>query len=79
MSLGFLGIAIGGWLYGRFAAFANGVLSQSTGLGAVVIYSTGAMALFSGMRSLLELVLVSYVIVAWVALSRLFLSYRKFR
>jgi oligosaccharide repeat unit polymerase len=79
MSLGFFGIAIGGWLYGRFAAFANGVLSQSTGLGAVVIYSTGAMALFSGMRSLLELVLVSYVIVAWVVLSRLFVSYRKFR
>jgi hypothetical protein len=38
----------------------------------VVIYSIGVMALFSGMRSILELVLVSYVIVAWVVLSRLF-------
>lgn len=72
MSLGFFGIAIGGWLYGRFAALINGVLTQSTGLGVVVIYSIGVMALFSGMRSLLELVLVSYVIVAWVVLARLF-------
>jgi oligosaccharide repeat unit polymerase len=77
MSLGFLGIAIGGWLYGRLAALANGVLTQSAGLGAVVIYSIGAMALFSGTRSMLELVLVSYVTVAWVALSRLFASYRR--
>jgi oligosaccharide repeat unit polymerase len=72
MSLGFFGIAIGGWLYGRFAALINGMLIQSAGLGVVVIYSIGVMALFSGMRSLLELVLVSYVIVAWVILSRLF-------
>lgn len=72
MSLGFFGIAIGGWLYGRLAAMINGVLTQSAGLGVVVIYSIGVMALFSGMRSLLELVLVSYVIVAWVVLARLF-------
>jgi oligosaccharide repeat unit polymerase len=72
MSLGFFGIAIGGWLYGRFAALVNGMLMQSAGLGVVVIYSIGVMALFSGMRSMLELVLVSYVIVAWVVLSRLF-------
>jgi len=72
MSLGFFGIAIGGWLYGRLAAMINGVLTQSAGLGVVVIYSIGVMALFSGMRSLLELVLVSYVIVAWVVLARVF-------
>jgi oligosaccharide repeat unit polymerase len=77
MSLGLFGIAIGGWLYGRLAALVNGVLSQSTALGGVVIYSIGAMALFSGMRSLLELVLVSYVLIAWVVLSRLFA--RRFR
>jgi oligosaccharide repeat unit polymerase len=72
MSLGFFGIAVGGWLYGRFAALVNGMLAQSAGVGIVVIYSIGVMALFSGMRSMLELVLVSYVIVAWVVLSRLF-------
>jgi oligosaccharide repeat unit polymerase len=77
MSLGFLGIAMGGWLYGRLAAMVNSMLTQSSGLGAVVVYSIGVMALFSGTRSMLELVLVSYVIVAWVVLSRLFAGYRK--
>lgn len=77
MSLGFFGVAIGGWLYGRFAALVNGLLSQSVGLGAVVIYSIGVMALFSGVRSMLELVLVSYVIAAWVVLARLFAGYRR--
>ena len=72
MSLGFFAVALGGWLYGRFAALVNGMLTQSAGVGVVVIYSIGVMALFSGMRSMLELVLVSYVIVAWVVLSRLF-------
>ena len=71
------GVALGGWFYGRLAALANGVLTQSAGLGAIVIYSIGVMALFSGTRSLLELVLVSYVIVAWVALSRVFGGYRR--
>jgi hypothetical protein len=81
MSLGLFGIAIGGWLYGRLAALVNGVLSQTAEGGAVggaVIYSIGAMALFSGMRSMLELVLVSYVLVAWVVLARLFaMRFRK--
>ena len=78
MSLGLFGIAIGGWLYGRLAALVNGVLSQSTTVGGAVIYSIGAMALFSGMRSMLELVLVSYVLVAWVVLARLFaMRFRK--
>jgi oligosaccharide repeat unit polymerase len=72
MSFGFFAVALGGWLYGRFAALVNGMLAQSAGVGVVVIYSIGVMALFSGMRSMLELVLVSYVIVAWVVLSRLF-------
>jgi oligosaccharide repeat unit polymerase len=77
MSLGFIGIALGGWFYGRIAAFARGLLGRSTTQGALVIYSIIVMALFSGMRSMLELVLVSYVIVAWLVLSRLFGAYRR--
>lgn len=72
MSFGFIGIAMGGWFYGRVASFARGLLSRSATQAALVIYSIIVMALFSGMRSLLELVLVSYVVVAWVVLSRLF-------
>ena len=77
MSLGFIGIALGGWFYGRVSAFARGLLSRSTTQGALVIYSIIVMALFSGMRSILELILVSYVVLAWVGLSQLFIKLRR--
>ena len=79
MSLGFVGIAVGGWFYGRISALARGLLSASTTQGALVIYSIVVMALFSGMRSILELILVSYVVLAWVGLSQLFLKLRRAR
>ena len=74
MSLGFIGIALGGWFYGRVASFARGLLAHSSTQGALVIYSIIVMALFSGMRSILELILVSYVVLAWVGLSQLFVK-----
>ncbi|HET7113864.1 MAG TPA: hypothetical protein VFI57_09485, partial [Pyrinomonadaceae bacterium] len=79
MSLGLLGIALGGWFYGRVAAMASGLLKRSTTQGALVIYSIVVMALFSGMRSILELILVSYVVLAWVGLSQLFIKLRHAR
>jgi len=76
MSLGFIGIALGGWLYGRIASTASGLLVRCRTQGALVIYSIVVMALFSGMRSILELILVSYVVLAWVGLSHLFIRLR---
>ncbi len=77
MSLGFIGIALGGWLYGRIASTASGLLARCQTQGALVIYSIVVMALFSGMRSILELILVSYVVLAWVGLSHLFIKLRQ--
>jgi hypothetical protein len=77
MSLGFIGIALGGWFYGRIAAMARDLLARGTTQGALVIYSIVVMALFSGMRSILELILVSYVVLAWVGLSHLFIKLRR--
>jgi hypothetical protein len=79
MSLGFIGIALGGWFYGRVASMASGLLARCTTQGALVIYSIVVMALFSGMRSILELILVSYVVLAWVGLSHLFIKLRHAR
>jgi len=76
MSLGFIGVALGGWLYGRIASTASGLLARCRTQGALVIYSIVVMALFSGMRSILELILVSYVVLAWVGLSHLFIKLR---
>src|SRR5215207_2615709 len=77
MSLGFIGIAFGGWFYGRVASMASALLARCTTQGALVIYSIVVMALFSGMRSILELILVSYVVLAWVGLSHLFIKLRQ--
>jgi hypothetical protein len=79
MSLGFIGIALGGWFYGRVASTASGLLSRCPTQGALVIYSIVVMALFSGMRSILELILVSYVVLAWVGLAHLFIKLRRVR
>ena len=79
MSLGLLGIAVGGWFYGRVAALASGLLKSATTQGALVIYSIIVMALFSGMRSILELILVSYVVLAWVGIAQLFIKLRHAR
>ena len=79
MSLGLLGIAVGGWFYGRVAALAGGLLKRATTQGALVIYSIIVMALFSGMRSILELILVSYVVLAWVGMAQLFIKLRHAR
>ena len=76
MSLGFIGIALGGWFYGRVASTASGLLARCNTQGALVIYSIVVMALFSGMRSILELILVSYVVLAWVGLAHLFIKLR---
>ena len=45
-----------------------GCLRAARRRAALVIYSIVVMALFSGMRSILELILVSYVVLAWVGL-----------
>lgn len=79
MSLGFIGIALGGWFYGRVASTASGLLARCHTQGALVIYSIVVMALFSGMRSILELILVSYVVLAWVGMSHLFMKLRRVR
>ena len=71
MSAGLLGIALGGWLYGRLSGVATGLLTQKATFGSYVVYSALMMSLFAGVRSMLELVLISYVVLAWVGLSSL--------
>jgi hypothetical protein len=76
MSAGFFGILLGGWLYGRLAATATQILNQRT-FGALILHGVLMMALFLGVRSMIELVLINYVMVAWVGLSFVFQSLRR--
>jgi hypothetical protein len=64
---GFPALLVGGWLLGRFGSVGKRLLRRKS-LGARIIYSAWMMALFVGMRSLIDLVLFSYIILAWVAI-----------
>ncbi len=69
---GFWVVALGGLLYGMVARSAAQLLSENLKAGALVIYCTTMMALFTGFRSMIDLVLISYVVLAWIGLCWLY-------
>ena len=71
MAAGFLGIALGGWLYGKLSSVATRLVTLRPTFGALMVYAILTMALFAGERSMLDLVLINYALVAWAALSRI--------
>jgi len=71
LSFGWFGIIIGGWLHGRLARTANVLRENPLYRGNPIVYGLAVMVLVSGMRSMLELVLMSYALVAWWAANRL--------
>jgi hypothetical protein len=70
MAGGFFAVAVGGWFYGRIATTLSRFLSESQSSSSLIVYGIGLLALFSGMRSLIELLLTSYVAFAWIVLVR---------
>ena len=77
MSFGWIGIAIGGLAFGWLASIWNQLLDGDFGIVGTALYGLGAMALFVGIRSLLELVLMSYPILCWYAVDRVLAKSRK--
>jgi hypothetical protein len=69
-------VLVGGFLYGRLAGTWSQLLGLQHNLVAALIYSLGAMAVFASLRSIDELLLQSYTVMAWLAVSRLFLNRR---
>ena len=65
MAAGLLMVPLGGWLYGRFAGMASTLLESSRKNGSLLSYSIVALALFAGMRSGINLVLMLYPLLAW--------------
>jgi hypothetical protein len=68
MAGGFMAILFGGWFYGRLAGILSRMMMEQRSDSALIIYSIGLLALFAGMRSMIELVLMSYAMFAWVGL-----------
>ncbi|MEL7010845.1 MAG: hypothetical protein AAGM29_19920 [Cyanobacteria bacterium J06588_4] len=70
---GWVGVFFGGLIYGGLARMVGQLLIKNTQSSNSIVYSLCAMALFAGFRSMLELVLMSYAILAWMLISWLML------
>ena len=64
---GFIVVFLGGWLYGQLARMGNRLLASADQITPRLLYALFAMMLFAGLRSMIELVLMSYMILAWLA------------
>lgn len=69
LAFGFLGCVGGGLALGYLANTLAQVLKAGATPGALIIFGGGLLALFAGMRSGIELVLMSYGVLAWIALA----------
>ncbi len=70
ISYGWWAVVFGAWLHGRLAAMANTLRDLGNRVGNPIVYSLAVMVLMAGQRSMLDLVLMSYALVAWWAVSR---------
>lgn len=65
LSFGWIAVVFGGWFHGRLARTANVLREREEFRVNPVVYGLAVMVLVSGMRSMLELMLMSYALVAW--------------
>lgn len=70
ISWGWLTVLFGGWFHGRLASTANSLKELGTRAGNPIVYALAVMVLMAGMRSMQDLVLMSYALVAWWAVMR---------
>jgi oligosaccharide repeat unit polymerase len=70
LSFGWFGLLFGGWFHGRLANAANG-LREGAGHVNPIVFALAVMVLVSGMRSMQDLVIMSYTLVAWWAVNRI--------
>jgi len=76
--MGGLGVVFfGGLFYGWLASTWSRLLAVRNSPAATLIYSLGCMAVFTSLRSLDELVLQSYMVLAWIGASLLLLRFQQ--
>ena len=71
LSFGWIGIVFGGWFHGRLARTANVLRENPEYHTNPIVYGLAVMIIVSGMRSMIELMLMSYALVAWWAANRI--------
>ena len=67
---GLIVVFLGGLVFGRIANMWNKILALP-GKGKSMMYGLGVMMLFAGLRSMLDLVFMSYGLLAWLVTARL--------
>ena len=72
---GLIAIFIGGWFLGRLGATLNQILIINKGNTKSLVYGLGLMTLFTGLRSMQDLVIISYGLLGWIVIA-MFLSRR---
>ena len=70
LSWGWIAVIFGGWFHGRLAGAAN-LLRAPTNQANPIVFALAVMVLVSGMRSMQDLVIMSYALVAWWGANRL--------
>lgn len=65
LTFGWLAVAFGGWLHGRLASAANALRDRTVLSRNPIAFALAVMVLFSGIRSMQDLIIMSYAIVAW--------------
>lgn len=70
LSYGWLAVIVGGWLHGRLAQTANSLREERFRANPIV-YALAVMVLVAGMRSMQDLIIMSYALVAWWAANRI--------
>jgi hypothetical protein len=72
VSGGLIAVFFGGWLYGRLGLWGQGLLAPPRTMPRNLLYGAWLMALFAGCRSMMDLVLMSYVVIALIAILWMF-------
>ena len=67
---GLIVVFIGGLVFGRIANMWNKILAVQ-GTDKAIVYGIGLMVLFAGLRSMQDLVIMSYGLFGWVVIARL--------
>ncbi len=71
LSWGWAAVLLGGWLHGRLAKAANTLRDQGISSRNPIVFALAVMVLVAGMRSMLDLIIMSYALVAWWGVNRL--------
>jgi oligosaccharide repeat unit polymerase len=77
VAFGWLGVAVGGLALGVLARWWSQLLDHKLSITSVALYAIGLMAIFLGIRSATELVLMTYPILCWIGMDHLFTTRRR--